>query len=56
MSLGLLLFSDFFEFFGEYASHNKLCRSTNFIIFGPMVQKLRMFEVFKRSLGRVGMC
>jgi hypothetical protein len=35
----------FFEFFCEDASCNKLCMSTNFIIFGPMDQKLWMFEV-----------
>jgi hypothetical protein len=29
--------------------------STNFIIFGPTGQKLWMFEVFRRSMGRVGM-
>jgi hypothetical protein len=30
--------------------------STNFIIFGPMDQKLWVFEVFMRSMGRAGMC
>jgi hypothetical protein len=30
--------------------------STNFIFFGPTDQKLWVFEVFKRSLGRAGMC
>jgi hypothetical protein len=29
--------------------------NTNFIIFGPTDQKLWMFEVSRRSLGRVGM-
>jgi hypothetical protein len=29
--------------------------STNFIIFGPTDQKLWVFEVFRRSLGRTGM-
>jgi hypothetical protein len=30
--------------------------STNFIIFGHMDQKLWVFKVFRRSLGRAGMC
>jgi hypothetical protein len=29
---------------------------TNFIIFGPTDKKLWMFEVFRRSMGRAGMC
>jgi hypothetical protein len=29
--------------------------STNFIIFGPTGQKLWMFEVFRRSLGKASM-
>jgi hypothetical protein len=37
-------------------SHCKLHVSTNFIIFGPTDQKLWMFEVFRRSMGRAGMC
>jgi hypothetical protein len=46
----------FFETFCEHAPQNKLCGSTNFMIFGPTDQKLWMFESFKRSLGRAGMC
>jgi hypothetical protein len=46
----------FFKTFCEHAPCNKLCGSTNFIIFGPMDQKLWMLENFRRSLGRVGMC
>jgi hypothetical protein len=56
MSLDLALFLDFFETFSEDVSRHKLRVSTNFIIFGPMNQKLWMFEVFRRSMGRVGMC
>jgi hypothetical protein len=46
----------FFETFCEHASRNKLHGSTSFIIFGPTDQKLWVFENFKRSLGRAGMC
>jgi hypothetical protein len=46
----------FFETFCEHASRNKLCGSTNLMIFGPMDQKLWMFENFRRSLGKAGMC
>jgi hypothetical protein len=46
----------FFEFFYEHASRDKLCGSTNFIIFGPTDQKLWVFVIFRRSLGRAGMC
>jgi hypothetical protein len=45
----------FFEFFCVQASRNKLRMSTNFIIFGPTNQKLWMFEVLKRRLGKAGM-
>jgi hypothetical protein len=45
-----------FETFFEHASCNTLRVSTNFIIFGPTDQKLWVFEVFRRSLGRAGMC
>jgi hypothetical protein len=45
----------FFDTFCEHVSRNKLHISTNFIIFGPMDQKLWMFETFRRSLGRLGM-
>jgi hypothetical protein len=47
---------DFLDFFCEDASRCRLCVSTNFIIFGPMDQMLWMFEVFRRSMGRAGMC
>jgi hypothetical protein len=45
----------FFETFCEHASCNKLCRSTNFVIFGPTNQKLWVFENFRRNLGKAGM-
>jgi hypothetical protein len=46
----------FFETFCEDASCCKLRISTNFIIFEPTDQKLWMFKVFRRSMGRAGMC
>jgi hypothetical protein len=46
----------FFETFCEHAPHNKLRGSTDFMIFGPMDKKLWVFESFRRSLGRAGMC
>jgi hypothetical protein len=46
----------FFETYCEHAPCNKVCGSTNFIIFGPTYQKLWMFKNFKRSPGMVGMC
>jgi hypothetical protein len=55
-SLELLLFLDFFETFSEHAPRNKLRGSTNFIIFGPTNQKFCVFENFRRSLGKTGMC
>jgi hypothetical protein len=46
----------FFETFCEDASHNKLRGKNKIVFFGPTDQKLWVFEVSKRSLGRVGMC
>jgi hypothetical protein len=46
----------FSKFFSEYVSHNKLHVSTNFKKIGPTNQMLWMFVVFRRSLGRAGMC
>jgi hypothetical protein len=46
----------FFETFCEDASQNKLRVSANFMILGATVQKLWMFEVFRWTLGRAGMC
>jgi hypothetical protein len=55
--LDLTIFLNFlnFEFFSN-ASQNKLCVSTNFMILGATDQKLWMFENFRRSLSRAGMC
>jgi hypothetical protein len=55
-SLDLKFFILYFETFCEDAPRNKLCRSINFVLFGPIDQKLRVFEVFRRSLGRAGIC
>ena len=46
----------FCETFYEHASWNTLCRSINFIIFGPTDQELWRIKKFRRSLGRVGKC
>jgi hypothetical protein len=45
----------FFETFCGHVPHNKLCGNTNFIIIGPTHQKLWVFKIFRRSLGRAGM-
>jgi hypothetical protein len=51
------LISCFFRFFETFCEHvwKKLCKSTNFIIFEPMDQKLWGNENFRKSLGKVGM-
>jgi hypothetical protein len=46
----------FFETFCEYAPCNKLRGKTEIVFFGPTDQKLWVFEVSRRSLGRAGMC
>jgi hypothetical protein len=46
----------FFETFFEHASHSKLCGKKKNAFLGPTDQKLWMFEVSRRSLGRAGMC
>jgi hypothetical protein len=46
----------FFETFCEDASRNKLRVSANFMILGATVQKLWVFEIFRWTLGRAGMC
>jgi hypothetical protein len=43
------------EFFSKCIS-NKLRVSANFMILSAMDQKLWMFEVLRKSLGRAGMC
>jgi hypothetical protein len=58
--LGNITWSHFifgsFETFCEYAPRNKLHGSTNFISFRPIDKKLWVYENFRRSLGRAGMC
>jgi hypothetical protein len=46
----------FFETFCEHASRTKLRGKTKIVFFGPRDQKLWVFEVSRRSLGRAGMC
>jgi hypothetical protein len=46
----------FFETFCEHASRTKLRGKTKIVFFGPTDQKLWVFEVSRRSLGRAGMC
>jgi hypothetical protein len=55
-SLNLIFLKRFFETFCEHAPQNKLHGSTNFIIFGSTNKKLWVFENFRRSLGKAGMC
>jgi hypothetical protein len=55
-SLDLIFIFRFFETFCEHASWNKLRGSANFKKIGPTDQKLWMFENFRRSLGKAGMC
>jgi hypothetical protein len=55
VSLELTLFLDFLKLFG------KMCLTVSFagkkiVFFGPTDQKLWMFEVLRRSMGRAGMC
>jgi hypothetical protein len=46
----------FFETFRADATYSKLRVKKKFIFFGPTDQKLWVFEVSRRSLGRAGMC
>jgi hypothetical protein len=55
VSLELTLYLDFLKLF------EKMCLSVKFagkkiVFFGPMDQKLWVFEVLRRSMGRAGMC
>jgi hypothetical protein len=55
VSLELTLFLDFLKLFVKM----RLAASfvgKKIVFLGPMDQKLCMFEVFRRSLGRAGMC
>jgi hypothetical protein len=56
VSLEHTLFLDFFETFCEHASRTKLRGKTKIVFFRPTDQKLWVFEVSRRSLGRAGMC
>jgi hypothetical protein len=56
VSLEHTLFLDFFQTFCEHASRTKLRGKTKIVFFGPTDQKLWVFEVSRRSLGRAGMC
>jgi hypothetical protein len=55
VSLDLKFSFDFVELFSGDEPRNKLRGNTNFIFFGPTNQKLWVFEVLRRSLGRAGM-
>jgi hypothetical protein len=55
MSLEHILFLDFSNFFVKISLAVSFAGKT-IVFYGPTDQKLWMFEVFKRSLGRVGMC
>jgi hypothetical protein len=54
VSLDLKLFLDILNFFVKMHLTNKLRESTKIVFFGPMDQKLWVFEAFRRSLGRAG--
>jgi hypothetical protein len=56
VSLDLKLFLDFLKLFANMRLAISFVWSTNFIFFGPMDQKLWVFEVFRRNLGKGGMC
>jgi hypothetical protein len=49
-------FFRFFETFCEHVPRNKLRGKKENAFFGPMDQKLCVFEVSRRSLGRASMC
>jgi hypothetical protein len=55
MSLELTLFLDFLKLFLKMCLAASLA-GKKIVFFGPTDQKLWVFEVFRRSLGRVGMC
>jgi hypothetical protein len=55
VSLEHTLFFEFFETFCDHASRTKLRGKKKFVFFGPTDQKLWVFEVSRRSLGRAGM-
>jgi hypothetical protein len=55
-SYDLTLFLDFILLLLPNMSLNKLRLSANFMILGATDQKLWVFEVFRRTMGRAGMC
>jgi hypothetical protein len=55
VSLDLTLFLDFWELFVKMRLAVTFAGKKN-IFFGPTDQKLWVFEVFRRSMGRAGMC
>jgi hypothetical protein len=55
VSLELTLFLDFLKLFVKM--HLTVCfAGKKIVFFGPTDQKLWMFEVLKRSMGKAGMC
>jgi hypothetical protein len=55
MSLELILFLDFLKLFVKM--HLAISfTGKKIVFFGPTDQKLWMFEVLRRSMGRAGMC
>jgi hypothetical protein len=56
MSLDLILIFDFLKLFVNMRLRISFAKVQIFINFGPIDQKLWRFEIFWRSLGKVGMC
>jgi hypothetical protein len=56
VSLELTLFLDFLKLFVKMHLAASFARKKNIVFLGPTDQKLWVFEVFRRSLGRAGMC
>jgi hypothetical protein len=56
VSLELTLFLDFLKLLVEMHFAASFAGEKKIVLFGPMDQKLWVFEVLRRSLGRVGMC
>jgi hypothetical protein len=55
MSLELTLFLEILKLFVEIHLASSFA-GKKIVFFGPMDQKLWVFEVLRRSLGRAGMC
>jgi hypothetical protein len=56
VSLELTLFFNFLKLFVKMRLAVSFAGIKKVVFFGPMDQKLWVFEVFWRSLGRAGMC